>query len=416
MGRAALSPAGSVTAPPAQTPLSDALLPPADRAWHRMPARVRLLLIYAASRIVSIGFLALVFVLAPVLHLPYANFAPEHPTFLNFLAGWDGQYYKQIALHGYPTQLPVDDHGHVVSNAWAFLPIYPWLVRGLMLSTGLEFAPAGVLLSVVAGAIATILLFRLLAGRFGERPAVWAAALFCAGPMTFLFETAYAESLFLALLFASLLFILSRHYLLAIPFGVVAAFTRPGELSLAATLGILLIAQLARRERVPTAERVRMIVAGLSLAAAGFAWPIIADTVTGNKSAYFDTELSWWTGWVGRVHFVPFAPWFDLFYRYLGFAGVAVVLVLIAGFVVWLTRRPMRILGDELLAFTGSYGAYLVAVFLPQQSIVRLLLPLSPLLGTPLITSSRRLPRILLAVFVVLQPFVIAILWFIYPP
>lgn len=92
------------------------------------------------------------------------------------------------------------------------------------------------------------------------------------------------------------------------------------------------------------------------------------------------------------------------------------MLVLIAGFVVWLTRRPMRILGDELLAFTGSYGAYLVAVFLPQQSIVRLLLPLSPLLGTPLLTSSRRLPRILLAVFVVLQPFVIAILWFIYPP
>jgi hypothetical protein len=414
VNRAALTASGTTTLAPA--PLGERLVVPSIRRRARIPAAGRVLLIYLGSRVVSLAFFLAIFGLAPALGLPYASHQAVRPGFLGFLSAWDGKYYRQVAMHGYPAQLPVDAHGHVIANAWAFLPIYPWLTRGLMLTSGLSFSAAGVILSLVAGGFAALLLYRLLAPRIGERPALWAIVFFCAGPITFVFELTYAESLFLALLFASLLLIVRKNYLLAVPFGVAAAFTRPGELTLAATLGILFIAQLVRRDVVRPSERIRMIVAGVSLALAGFAWPVIADAVTGNKSAYFDTELSWWTGWVGRVHFVPFAPWFDLFYRYLGAAGVAIVLLLMVGFVFWLTRRPMRILGDEILAFSGSYGAYLIAVFLPQQSIARLLLPLSPLLGTPLATRSPRARRITLAVLVALQPAAIVVLWFIYPP
>jgi hypothetical protein len=416
MRRTALSPVGPATIATTPAPTSEQLIATSLRGLHRIPVVGRLLLVYTGSRALSLGFFGLLFALAPTLNLPLANFTGSRPGFLVFLTGWDGAYYRQIALHGYPSQVPVDASGHVIGNAWAFLPIYPWLTRGLMLSTGVTYSWAAVLLSLVLGAIATVLLYRLLVDRIGERRALWAGTLFCAGPMTFVFETGYAESLFLALLFASLLFIIQRHYLLAIPFGLVAAFTRPGELALAATIGILFIVQLVRREAISVAERARMIVAGLSLALAGFAWPVIADTVTGDKSAYFDTELSWWTGWIGRVHFVPFTPWFDLFYRYLGIAGVAIVLVFIGAFVFWLLTRSSRVLGDGLLAFTGSYGAYLIAVFLPQQSIARLILPLSPLLGTRLFTSTPRASRITLAVLVAMQPFAILVLWFIYPP
>ncbi len=76
----------------------------------------------------------------------------------------------------------------------------------------------------------------------------------------------------------------------------------------------------------------------------------------------------------------------------------------------------MRVLGDEILAFTGSYGAYLVAVFLPQQSLLRLLLPLSPLLGAPVLTRSVVIRRIALGVFIASQPVAIALLWFLGPP
>ncbi|HEY2642844.1 MAG TPA: hypothetical protein VGI56_03735 [Galbitalea sp.] len=401
----------------ATAPLREPALDRAENAVRGLRGSGAVLVIYVAGRVLSTGFFALVYFLAPVLNLPYASHHSTKPTFLQLFSAWDGKYYRQIALIGYPTQLPLDATGHVAANAWAFLPLYPWLTRGLMMATGLSFTAAGITVSVLFGAVAAVLLYRLLAGRIGNRPALWVSACFSLGPMSFLFQVTYADTLFLALLFACLLLMAMKHYLLMIPLGVAAAFTHPGELALAAALAILFISGLIRREAVSRVERIRMIVAGLTLAAAGFAWPLIADSVTGNKSAYFDTELSWWTGWVGRIeHFVPFTPWFDLFYRYLGAAGVVAVIALVAGFVFWLTRPGMRALGDEILAFSGSYGAYLVAVFLPQQSIARLLLPLSPLFGMPALSMRPRLRRVTLAVLVALGPFAIAELWFIFPP
>jgi len=418
--RATLSVAGSVTVAPARTPtadeLAEQLIAPTIRGIRRIPAVGRVALIYAGSRVISVGFFLAVYAIAPVLHLRYASHLATRPSFFSLLSAWDGKYYEQIAVHSYPTQLPVDAAGHVVSNAWAFLPIYPWLTRGVMLTTGLDFSASGVIVSLIAGALAAILLYRLLVDRIGEHRALWSVTFFCAGPMAFVFELTYAESLSLALLFAALLAITQRHYLLSIPFGVAAAFTRPGELALAATIAILFIIALVRRETVAPGERIRMIIAGVSLALAGFAWPLIANAVTGHKSAYFDTELSWWTGWVGRVHFFPFAPWFDLFDRYLGIAGFLIVVSIIAAFVVWLTRRQMRALGDGILAFVASYGAYLFAVFLPQQSIARLIMPMSPLLGTPAFTQSPRARRIILAALIISQPFAIIVLWMLYPP
>jgi hypothetical protein len=401
---------------PAPTSVGDLRAPARVAPRSPVPAWGVVLCLYVGARALSAAVLFLFYELAPLLGLPYASHHTTRPSFLLFLSSWDGAFYRQIALTGYPAQLPLDASGHVETNAWAFLPVYPWLTRGVMLTTGLDFTLSGVLVAGFAGAGAALLLYRLLADRIGSKRALWASAFFSFGPMSFLFELTYAESLFLLLLFGALLMMARRHYLLMIPFGVAAAFTRPGELALAAAVGILFIAGLVRRDPVPWHERVRMIVAGASLSLVGFAWPVIADSVTGDKSAYFDTELAWWTGWVGRVHFIPFTPWFDLFYRYLGALGIVVVLAIIAGFIWWLTRRSMRALGDGLLGFAGSYGAYLIAVFLPQQSIVRLLLPLSPLLGTPLLTRSPRARRITLAAVLILQPAAIIVLWFMYPP
>ena len=377
---------------------------------------MRVLIIYAVSRVVSFGFFAGVFAIAPLLKLPYANYGRARPSFGAFFGAWDGTYYREIALHGYPSQLPLDATGHVVQNAWAFLPMYSWVTRGLMLVTNLGFVPAGIIVSVLFGALASGLLFRMLSTRIGETKALWSVAFFCFGPMSFIFDMNYADSMFVALMFACVVLIIQRRYLLVIPVGLVAAFTRPGALAISATIGILCIAQLVRHERVGVGERVRMIVSAATVAAAGFAWPVIAGAVTGDKNAYFDTELSWWTLMVGRVQFIPFAPWFEQFYAFTGIIGPFLVIGIIVGFIVWLARREMRVLGDELLAYSGSYGAYLLATFLPQQSIARLLLPMAPLFGTPLFTRSPRWRWGILIAFLVLQPGAIAALWFIYPP
>ncbi|MGA8978048.1 MAG: hypothetical protein WB473_02925, partial [Pedococcus sp.] len=53
---------------------------------------------------------------------------------------WDGSWYRNVALEGYPNPLPVDQaSGDVTQNAWAFYPLFPLLARMLMSVTGLGF-------------------------------------------------------------------------------------------------------------------------------------------------------------------------------------------------------------------------------------------------------------------------------------
>ncbi|WP_104177984.1 hypothetical protein [Cryobacterium sp. Y50] len=389
------------------------------RALHpwlgRLPPWGLVLLIWAGSRLLTTTLLATLFAVATRLDWPFASYRSD-PNFFTFSGSWDSSFYRQIALHGYPSELPTDAAGQVEPNAWAFLPVFPWLVRGVSAVTALDFYVAGTLVAIAFGVGAALMLYRLLAPRVGEHCALWAVALFCFGPLSFILQVAYAESLFLFLVFASLGLMLSKRYLLMIPLAVVAAFTRPGVLALSLALAILLVLRWRERDRFAWRERWSIVVAGLAIAAAGLAWPLVAGAVTGASDAYLDTELSWWTGFVGRVEFVPLTPWFLMAGQYLGVAGTVLVLVLVAGFGWWLSRRALHPLRPEIVAYSASYGLYLVAVFLPQQSLFRLLLPLAPLLGDPAIARSKPLRRGLLAVSVALQPVAIVLLWFVgYP-
>ena len=94
--------------------------------------------------------------------------APPDPGFLGVATNWDGQWYWGLATAGH---LQSTDPSSAAAWAWAFPPGYPWVVRGVMLLTRLEFAPAAVLTSTIAGALAMVLLYRLVRARMGS----WAA-------------------------------------------------------------------------------------------------------------------------------------------------------------------------------------------------------------------------------------------------
>ncbi|MEO6116673.1 MAG: hypothetical protein ABIP33_09835 [Pseudolysinimonas sp.] len=376
---------------------------------------LRVLGLYAASRVVTTALLAAAFLLAPLLHIPFGS-TRARTGFLPFLSAWDGTAYRAIALHGYPETLPTDAAGHLVHNVWAFLPLYPAIVRGAMEVLGSSFDPTAIALSVLAGAGSAVLLHRLLLRTTSPRAALWGTILFCAGPLSFLLQVAYAESLFLMFVFGALLALRGDRLLPFAALAIAACATRPGGVVLVLALAVHVVVRWRDGWRPTRLRAAAVLLAAALVGVAGFAWPVIAGLVTGHPDAYTQTELSWWTGYVGRPAFIPFTPWFLMAVRYLSVAGAIVVLAVWGLGALILTRRSVRALGPEIHGFSIGHALYLAAVFLPQQSLPRLLLPLAPLLGAEPVTSTPARRGVLLALAITLQLPAIVLLWLIgYP-
>lgn len=389
-----------------------------------LPAWAAVLLVWTGGRIVSTFWLALAFPLIGRALPENAIWGNGH-GFLNFLTAWDGQYYEQISVHGYPTTLPLDATGNVAQNAWAFLPAFPFTIRTLTASTGVPFDVGAPAIALIAGLLATYLLHRLVRDRAGSAAAMWAVFFFTCGPLSFLLQVGYAESMFLALTFGALLALERRRYGLLTVLGVVAAFTRPGALAIPLVLGVIALVRYVRARRTegvrsldafPVAERVRVVAAGVTMVLAGFAWPVIASHVTGSPNAYLETEMSWWVNFIGRVDFMPLTPWFLIAARWLGVGGVLIVVFLLVSYPVWLLRRSTRKLGFTTVVFSAAYALYIFAVSLPMASTPRLLMPLAPLFGSPELVAKPWMRWTLVTCAVLGQPVLVAVLWLLGPP
>ncbi len=108
---------------------------------------------------------------------------------------WDSGWFLGIAHHGYA------DPGH----STAFFPAYPLLVRGVgWFFLGHDLL-AGVLVSLVASAVAFVLLWRLAVTVLGERVADRSVLYLAIFPTTLFLVAVYSESLYLALTVAAFL-------------------------------------------------------------------------------------------------------------------------------------------------------------------------------------------------------------------
>jgi len=300
---------------------------------------------------------------------------------------WDAHWYYIIAVSGYPSVLPVTDTGAIGENAWAFMPGYPSLVRALMVITGLDFAVLGVLVSVAFSAGTALLLYRLFERSLGPGTALFSIVLFCVAPLSPIYQVAYAESMHTFFLVLALLLLQNRQYWLMIPVIAVMALTRPSGLAFALAMLLHLGYRWWReRDSFPWRERIAVIVVGLFSAVMGVAWLLAAWFVTGSPTAYTDTELAWRAGYGFTGELVPFEPWMLGAQFWLQFpAGPLIVgcgILFIAGFT-WLVvfSRGARRIGVDIRFWLVSYLLYLLAVFFPQSSTFRLLVPLFPVLG-----------------------------------
>ena len=378
----------------------------AGSSWRRSPWWLKVILIFVASRIVTtVMLLVLASVQGPN---PWTG---AHPGYFDFAAIWDGRWYNIVSIAGYPSSLPLPD-GHVNQNAWAFMPGYPSIVDIVAFLTRAPWPVAAVIASVGFGLGASLVFYRILRLRLRPSTSLYAVALFCVAPVSPLFQLAYAESMYIFLLALALYLLMLRRYWWLIPVVTVMAFTRPSGLAFALALGMHVVYRFVVRARdpFPAADRVSSIVVTAYSALAGLAWPAIAAIATGSVTAYTDTELSWRAQYIGFTHLVPFTPWFQGADWWFGFAlglpgwlGIVTVVLLIAVYALLLFTPAVRRLGVDLRFWLAAYGLYLLAVFFPQSSTFRLLMPMFPLLGVLAMPRSKVYRTVLVVVFLALQ-------------
>jgi len=369
--------------------------------YRLTPWWARVLVVFVLSRVVS------TIALLTFANAQQANaWTLARPGYGSFATIWDGHWYYIIAAVGYPAELPVTADGRVGESAWAFMPAYPLLVRGLMTLTGLPFATLAVTVSVACAAGTALVFYRLMRHSLSESTSLFAVVLFCVAPLSPLLQVAYAESMFLLLLATSLLMLVRRQYLAMLPVVLVMSFTRPGALPLALAIGLHGLLRWWRRddEPFPVRDRVRVAVAAVTTAVLGVAWLVVAGAVTGVPDAYTETELAWRAPYIGYGPLVPFTPWIDgANWWFPGGSGIALLVVTLVAFTALLLSPWARRTSVDLRLWSVAYALYLLAVFFPQSSTFRLLMPLFPLLGVLAVPRSKVYRAVLVAALVVGQ-------------
>lgn len=208
------------------------------------------------------------------------------------LHAWDGDWYIEIARHGYfgvdPTMLDV--HGHRNPNTpMVFFPGYPLAVRVFSYVCGGNFLVAAVLVSVVSGTVAAYGIERLTRRvTSSRRAALLAVALSAAAPMSIVFVMAYPEALLCALVAWCLVGIVERKWWLAAVCSIAAGYTSPMAAPL---VGVVLVAGFAdvyRHGRWPAVIAAACSPAGI---VAYLLWTVGA---TGMRANYFSIQAEGW--------------------------------------------------------------------------------------------------------------------------
>lgn len=386
MAQAELAPATEAVTGTGRGPLLRRLATSAGR--HELAGRalqrpvLTILAVYAVSRVVA---LAALWVAATWFQNP-AGVGHQDPTVGDLVGLWDGVWYHRIVEDGYPVPLPRDaDNGRITYSAWAFYPLYPYLVKGLML-TGMSFEVAGVVLNLVLGAVGAVLIHALFRSTYHaarqpqrERLALVAACLWCFYPTTSIMLKPYTEALAVALVAAALLVLVRRHYLLVAAVALPLGFTR----GVAPALGLAVLIHLGVRWREERAAGLRplagqwprIVVMLASVGVSAIAWPAVAGFATGVPTAFFDVQAAWGQ----KPADGPFVLWFQWAWDGKGLAGVLVLVALAATYVALVLGRHGRWMSVEMRVWALAYPFFLFAVVRPITSMWRFLLLDMPL-------------------------------------
>lgn len=276
----------------------------------------------------------------------------DHTSLSHVVTIFDGGYYRDIALHGYPKSLPVDAAGHARQSPIAFFPLFPLLVRAFMELTGLGFVGAALVVNSLVSAACGVVVFLVLRRVSDSETGAVAAALWLTWPISFVLSLAYAEALFVLLAALTLYLLLERRY---VPAGLVAALctaTRPNGLVVALCCAAAFIVAAKRRESL-VRPAIAVMLAPLGFVGfLGYLWQR-----TGHPDAWFRTESEGW-----HVHFdggLSNVARVGRYVRDLRVDGLAVVVIIVVAVVLLVLAFRERL--DPILLVYAS-GIVLLAL------------------------------------------------------
>jgi hypothetical protein len=252
------------------------------RSWRESATwqRVRYpLAIYAASRLL---YLALALVESAV----------ADKNLGRIFRNWDGKWYVLTAEHWYTQNL----HGTTLPMHYTtlgFLPLFPMLEWLVWHTLQLPVIYAGLTLSLIFGASATVLVTQLAEQWWGAQAARRALVFWCFFPGTVVFSMVYTEGLLITLVAGCLLLLARKRWAWA---GLLAGLaTAVGPVGLAAIPACAAAAWLEIRERGwSDREARRSLLAPIlsPLGIAGFA--IFLWFWTGTPLASFNAQHGAW--------------------------------------------------------------------------------------------------------------------------
>jgi len=353
-----------------------------------------ILLVYVVSRLIA---LAAMWVAATWFQNP-AGVGHLDPTVGDLIGLWDGEWYETIATQGYPVPLPADPvTGRLTYSAWAFYPLFPFMVKGLM-AIGIPFTAGAVGLNVLLGGLGTVLIWALF--RHGlhaapqpgrERLALVAACLWCFYPATGIMLKPYTEPLAVVLVAASLLYLMRRRYAVVAALAVPLGLTRGVAAAIGCAALIHVIVRISEDRRAGVAPlRGQRLTATLMLGViglSGIAWPVIVGVISGIPTAFFDVQEAWGQ----KPASGPFVLWVQWAWDSHGAAGTAVLVALCGTYIALILGRHGRWIPVEVRAWAVAYPLYLFAVVRPITSMWRFLLldfPIAALLASVAMRTS----------------------------
>jgi hypothetical protein len=331
------------------------------------------LLIFAVSRVVNAIYVVIAsHAQVPVIRgegIHVVQNLPAHPGYLTMLTNWDGQWYQDIAEHGYPSYLPLDAFGHVDQNPWAFFPLFPGLVRLVMFVTAGNFALAATIVSTTCAGLAMVVLFRMIRETGGLFLATLSVVTLCiASPAALVFQAAYSEGPALLLILVCLWLLRRRRYGWLLLAAVALSLARP----IVGALAIVVALHWVQRKRHdPTFSRREQIGVALvcgAIASTFFLWIVVTGFWLGHANAYQLTQDAW-AGWRWDQTSMGWESWLKgvVQFKLYGLAAVAAL-----AYFIWLVRRrAARGFGDELRMWAPVYALYLLAATRVTPSAIR---------------------------------------------